>query len=680
MRQKTHGGRLGSHLLYYKFATEQQMLQALEQQLGFPGVALSGREVPPDVLGRVPLNLMEGKSLFPFRFDPATRTLHLAMVDPRDEEAILLARQAFGAREAKPYVAVESSIRNAINVYYHGRAWDDPLDQIVEMPDLFGEEPEPVLPDPRGPRPLPETPELREVALLSRKSFLKTFLVPLFEREGIRLRVLSEPEELDALTTSPVPERILLSGEMDETFQGWVAARGGRTPLSAEVTIFSRVSDSLLEQTVAYPQMFQSLLLVLQQMAEVLSGPSGWAPPYGTLQQEATELARNLGLGRMASDGLRIAVLLLVPARGAPFSGIRPGNGFTTDCFQDVLGSMSRAKAIFFPWEVDVCLRAFLDLLSGNVPEPSEGLRKEDHRLAPQILSVVWCRHLFFPQGKGSETSPPEALKVGLRSLEPRGISPEVVEAYLRLLARQKRVVRAWAQHDVFLIFPPEGGPEGLGPRLRSEGFRVVELKEISEARHLYNRKRPDVIVMDYDAFQDEAASFCREVGQEARTLLFAVTAHTLPSVVLRLLDRGFRDVFSPPFHLDLLLTRIQHAVEAMERQERMTLARKGFTGSFRDLPFVDLIQALSLSQRSVRIDLGRENGERACLYLRNGHLTSALCGETEGEKAVFRVICWGEDGTFRLQAAQEYPPDNITAPTDYVLLEGVRRMEEGAI
>jgi len=252
------------------------------------------------------------------------------------------------------------------------------------------------------------------------------------------------------------------------------------------------------------------------------------------------------------------------------------------------------------------------------------------------------------------------------------------VEAYLRLLAGQKQTVKAWAQHDIFLIFPPEGEPEGLGPRLRSEGFRVVELREISEARHLYNRKRPDVIVMHVDAVQDEAASFCREVKQDARTLLFAVTAQTLPSVMLRLLDRGFRDVFSPPFHLDLLFTRIQHAVEAMERQERMTLARKGFTGSFRDLPFVDLIQALSLSQRSVRIDLGRENGERACLYLRNGHLTSALCGSAEGEKAVFRVICWGEDGTFRLAAAADYPPDNITAPTDYVLLEGVRRMEEG--
>jgi len=431
---------------------------------------------------------------------------------------------------------------------------------------------------------------------------------------------------------------------------------------------------------VAYPQMIRSLILALEQLAEMQCGPAGWKPPYGTMQQEVTDLARILGLGRTASDGLRIATLLLVPAQGAPFPQGLPGGAFTGDCFQNVIDSMSRAKAIFFPWEVDICLRSFQDLLSGTAPEPSMELRREDHRLAPQILAVVWYRHLLFPQEKGSEPSAPEALKPGLRSLEPRGVSAEVVEAYLRLLSQQRRISRPWVQHDVFLLFRPDQEPRELGMRLRNEGYRVVELKEVSEARHLYNRKRPDVIVMHHDAFPDQAVPFCREVKRDARTLLFAVTSQTRPSVMLRLLDTGFQDVFCPPFNLELITTRINNAVETMERRERMALSQKGFSGSFQDLPFVDLIQALSLSQRNVRIELDRNGGEKARLYLRNGNLTHALCGNAEGEQAVFRIIRWKEEGSFRLEAAEEYPPDNIAVPTDFVLLEGVRRLDEGSV
>jgi len=678
MRQRTHGGRLGSHLLYYKSATEKELVEALMEQFSCPGVELTGRTVPAEVAGKVPLKLQEEKCLFPFQFEPDTRTLHLAMADPSDEEAVQLCRQAAGARELQAYVAEESVIRNAIRVHFHGRSWEGSLDHVVEMPDLFGDDP--------GPDPLPE-PEPdhgraaaegpRDVVLVTRKGFLKTFLGPVFEREGVRLRVLADPAEFGSLAQGPSPGQVLLSEEMEEAFQAWRYGPGAPPRLHLEVTGFSRVSDSLMEQAVGYPQMIRSLLLALEQLAEMQCGPAGWKPPYGAMQQEAGDLARAAGLSRTAADGLRIATLLLVPAPGAPFTERSPDTGFNTDCFRAVVDCMSRAKAIFFPWEVDVCLRSFLDLLSGNAPKPSPGPQREDHRLAPQILAVVWYRHLLFPPGKGAEPSAPEPLRCGLRGLEPRGVSAEVVEAYLRLLSRRKRFSRPWVQHDVFLLVREGTEPRGLGARLRSEGYRVVEVREVDEALHLYRRKRPDAIVADHDAFPEQLLPFCREVQQDARTLLFAITQQTRPAMMLRLLDSGFHDVLSPPFYLELITTRINSAVDAMERRERMALSRKGFSGSFRDLPFVDLVQALSLSQRTVRIELYRQGRERARLHLRSGHLSHALCGDAEGVEAVYRVIRWGEEGTFRLEAAEEFPPDNITVPTDFVLLEGVRQMDE---
>lgn len=54
MRQRSQGGRLGSHLFYYRFLSEEQLVNALSEQLGVPGVALSEMAVPVEVLQKVP--------------------------------------------------------------------------------------------------------------------------------------------------------------------------------------------------------------------------------------------------------------------------------------------------------------------------------------------------------------------------------------------------------------------------------------------------------------------------------------------------------------------------------------------------------------------------------------------------------------------------------------------------
>ncbi len=683
MRQKTHGGRLGSHLLYYKFVSEAQLVRALEEQFGCPGVQLTGRTVPRKVTEKVPLRLMEAKGLFPFHFEAETRTLHLAMVDPDDQEAVLLVQQASMAREAKPYVAVEACIRKAINVHCHGRSWDDPQDEIVEMPDLFGDSLDP-RPSEAAAAPAvpPPVAEPRQAVLVTRKSFLKTFLVPIFEREGLPLRIVCERAEWDTLYEGAPPERVLLSKEMEADFRDWSdpSAHPGRPAVPIDVTPFSCVSESLLDRTLPHSQVIESLLFALEQMAEMQCDPAGWKPPYGTMQEEAANLARALGMDRKGTEALRIATLLLVPAAVGVRAEAASGIDLTVDSFQNVLDSLNRARSAFAPWGVDACLRSFLDLLAGTTQQPLEASPEgEDAGAAPHILAGVWYRHLAASRGKDSGGTDPGALRAGLHALEARGVSPAVLEAYLHQLSRPAHPPGSGTRHDVFLLFKTDQVQRELATHLRNEGYRVLELKDVAEAKHLCNRKPPDIIVMHHDAFEEQSILFCREIKQYARTLLFAVTNQTRPSVLLRLLDSGYQDVFHPPFNLDLIATRIHNAVESMERRERIALSRKGFTGSFRQLPFVDLIQALSLSRRSVRIELEQEAGERACLYLRDGNLTHASCGELEAEPAVYRIIGWGEAGTFRLETVDAYPPANVHAPTDFVLLEGVRRLDEEA-
>jgi len=76
-----------------------------------------------------------------------------------------------------------------------------------------------------------------------------------------------------------------------------------------------------------------------------------------------------------------------------------------------------------------------------------------------------------------------------------------------------------------------------------------------------------------------------------------------------------------------------------------------------------------------MRIDM--QHGERADLFLKNGRIAHAVCGEVEGAEAVYRVIRSQEGGAFRIEPADAFPPDNVALPTDYLLLEGARRLDE---
>ena len=124
MRQRSHGGRLGSHLFYYRFLSEEQLVNALSEQLGVPGVMLSEMAVTAEVAQKVPAKLVDKFKVLPFAFDPVTLSLSLAVIDPDNREALEQIKNVSGAREIKQFVAVDSVLRGTIAQHYHGSKGD----------------------------------------------------------------------------------------------------------------------------------------------------------------------------------------------------------------------------------------------------------------------------------------------------------------------------------------------------------------------------------------------------------------------------------------------------------------------------------------------------------------------------------------------------------------------------
>ena len=84
--QKEHGGLFGEVLVQLKFATEEDIAQALTCQYGFPYLPLASYEIDREVLNAVPRDVCRKFCLIPI--DKIGKSLTLAMADPLNMNAI----------------------------------------------------------------------------------------------------------------------------------------------------------------------------------------------------------------------------------------------------------------------------------------------------------------------------------------------------------------------------------------------------------------------------------------------------------------------------------------------------------------------------------------------------------------------------------------------------------------
>lgn len=675
-RQKSRGGRIGSHLLYYRFVSEAQLVKALSEQIGQPGVCLEGRTIPEDVLKRLPVEVVDEYMMLPFEYDATTQTLHVATADPANGAGIAQARRKARAIDLRVYVAVDNILRGMIAALYHGGGREVFLDQIIQLPPLFTEEPAAAA----APPVVPSKPVAPRVLVISGAAFLRSFLVPIFEREGFELDMLAEPPEIARALRETTYEHVLVARDMEERFAAWVRSGQIATPRT-ELSMFTSVSGALLDNPAPYKAVVGCLIRAVQQLAESRCAAKAWRPPYVLICEDLRNLAGVLGLRRLAVDGLQIAAHLLVPAPTVP--GPSPGrsapSGGAPDPaalhFDDFNRSLEIAQGLRFPWDVEGCLVSFSHLIDEVAPSAQD--RTQKVALAAQVLALVWYRHAAFRDQK----VPAAVLHAALRRQASRLAAPEVVDTYLRMLEPGTHSAAAGASLDpVLIVSEPNDVAQQLSVHLKYGGFRVVEVESLPAARQLVQRVQPKAVLVNHERYRDGAVELCTWVKRSSGAFVYAFSSLDKPSLVMELLDSGFDDVYVPPFNFNVIITRIGRSLErgsASRLPGTSPGTEAGFRGTLQELPFVDLIQALGGNQRSVRIDLMAEKGERGTVYLRRGQVVHAVCGPVAGEEAIYRIIGWRDEGRFATAPVTGYPPDNVSAPNDTLLFEGCRLLDE---
>jgi len=116
--QKEKGLLFGEALVQLKMGTEEDVMQALTCQYGFPYLPLANYEIAPEVVATVPRNLCKQYCLVPI--DKIGRSLTLAMANPLNVEALEEVEKVTDC-SVQSFVSTATEINSAINRYYEAR-------------------------------------------------------------------------------------------------------------------------------------------------------------------------------------------------------------------------------------------------------------------------------------------------------------------------------------------------------------------------------------------------------------------------------------------------------------------------------------------------------------------------------------------------------------------------------
>lgn len=237
------------------------------------------------------------------------------------------------------------------------------------------------------------------------------------------------------------------------------------------------------------------------------------------------------------------------------------------------------------------------------------------------------------------------------------------------------------AKQNLLLVDADARSLRVLEVSLRKAGYSVTTCGDVDAAMEMVELSRPDLVISDTRLPQTDGFTLVERLRENADwediPFIFLSSDGSLESKV-KGLELGVEDYLTKPIYIKEIITRVNLVLQRFERRglERRSLTKTRFSGSLAEMGLVDLLQTIDISRKSgvLRLTQGEQTGE---VLFSDGSLVHAEFGKLRGEAAIYRFLVWN-DGEFNLEFGPVDPEEiSVTAPTQVVLMEGMRRLDE---
>lgn len=635
--RESRRARFGELAIEMGLLNDERLARALAHQFRLnmvPAERLERMAIPVDVLGLVPPGLIRDRLLVPASFDVEKKVLSVMVADPTDIPSLRVVQTAARAARLRLFVAPRTALRALV----------DRLLPVTDLPSTTREGLDELsAPGPHGATVVFEPDAERAAALQM-----------LEDSEQTGVEIVSDPDQVSAFVEANQADRIFfrraVARDVEAYLPAWLRLRPGLQ--IAQVEGFGPARQS----TVPFGQARDFFIGITEFL--LLSRRD--APPEARSRVRRTvrlarELAAELGLASELRDAVTLAALFadLDDLSLSFMDGLNPdGRRFSLPLA--LLGPFAP------PWDLPG-LYAALDRRVSGESGPGDNAAVEVLYTARGVARATIKEGQDPVSALGAEAARHDA--VTLKALG---------EVWRKKGLRHMLAAGEGASQSIVLAGPDDALVAAVADRLAAAGFEVSIAADGEDALNLARALQPAAVLAGLRMGRRDGLGLLVELrkGVSTRGIPVLLTSEAgEPADVTRALESGADDVIELPTNVDVIVARVRRAIGRRASDDA------AIGGRLADLPLHELLQTLTLGGRTaqVRIQGPIESGG---VQVRAGQIVAAHYGSRTGEDAFFAMVALDE-GRFEARFVDD-SKTNLTRSSDFLLLEALRRRDEG--
>lgn len=196
--------------------------------------------------------------------------------------------------------------------------------------------------------------------------------------------------------------------------------------------------------------------------------------------------------------------------------------------------------------------------------------------------------------------------------------------------------------------------------------YEVIVANSGKEALNILKQNNIDLVISDIRMPDMNGLDLLVQIKKEyPKTKVIIMTAYGSSDVQKEANRRGSLYYIEKPFEINEIRKVIIDLI----------YKKKGFQGRVVGLQLTDVIQMNCLGRLTTALTVTRD-GEKGTIYLREGEIIHAECGDQKGTEAFFYILSWPE-GEFVSNVGVTPPLQTIYQSWEHLLIEAMRRNDE---
>lgn len=612
------GGRIEEALLEVGAIAEGDLLKFIAAMYKTRFVStekLSKADIDRNTLDRIPRKFAEQHQLFPVLYDPDASSLSVVTADPNNLEALRELQMAAGLKEVRAFVARPAAVKAAISKAYGG--------------------------------------DIHAFATLDRSAHEQfSSMLNVYERN-----LLSDEQIARDLADSNFRERTISADQLSKNASSKNAAGPG-----------GGVSSE------AYLETLNVLVSLLENNRPDLRGHSSH------VARLTRKLCERIGLGVNETGAILAGAYIHDLGKMGPYHltalNVSEYEGHRVAAEKALSAPRRLMESCGLPESTFAAIEAMYERYDGSgLPGQTKG---KDVPLGGRMLAITdtFADLTQNPRNPFRKTLRPlEACEV-LGRYKETIFDPNLVDLFKLTITGDDIRGRLLGDRRLALLVDPD--PEDttvLELRMVQQGFLVKIARSAEQAVRLLEGGEVEVVISELDLG-----------GQDGLALLEEARKHPwgkdMPWVLLtrrqnrndpqRAFELGVLDFIAKPANSDLLIAKVKQMLE----QRAIKGGPRGVSGSLTEMGLPDIVQVLWHGRKSgtLRIRSRNEAGE---IHFVEGQIYNALWGKLRGEEAFYAMLL-AQEGDFALSPHARPPARVIENTPEALLLEGMRRMDEG--